>query len=588
MTKLPQTFAQFFVHFVKKQWLLFTFVQFFFFGWTWDSTLWPRVMQSVIDGLIQLDNTRENLWSDLATPLVFGLLLFLGVEIFYRLAGILLAFAIPRFEASIRLEMFECVEKHSYNYFSNHLSGNIANKITDIVSGSSAILKILVSLIFPALLAVLISLLFFAKIQPTFAAILGGWVIIHLSIAVAFSKKCDTLADVRAQSRSSLAGQIVDSLSNIQPVKLFARASYEKALLTKLQKEETQHYHTSLMQNEKMKLALGITSFLLPGVFLNWYMLKTWQEGAITTGEVVFIFNTTWNITMMVWLMGLQLPDLFKEIGTCNQALSLIRDPYDIQDEKNPLPFSVTKGEITFENVTFRYAKNNTLFHNKTLTIEAGKKTGLVGFSGSGKTTFVHLILRFYDPEKGRILIDKQDIKKISQETLREHITMIPQDPSLFHRSLFDNIRYGNLHASEEEVIEAAKKAHCHEFISQLPEKYATEVGERGAKLSGGQKQRIAIARAILKNAPILILDEATSALDSITERYIQESMHCLMENRTAIVIAHRLSTLREMDRILVFSQGRVVEEGTHEELLKKNGHYAKMWAMQACGFLPD
>jgi len=236
----------------------------------------------------------------------------------------------------------------------------------------------------------------------------------------------------------------------------------------------------------------------------------------------------------------------------------------------------------------FATIKRLKFFEDKTLTIKAGEKVGLVGFSGSGKTTFVNLILRHYDPDSGKILIDGQDICKVTQKSLRQQIALIPQDPSLFHRTIMDNLRYGRLEATDDEVYEASKKAHCHEFIMQLPEGYHTIVGERGSKISGGQRQRIAIARAILKNAPILILDEATSALDSITEKYIQEALHVLTKARTTLVVAHRLSTLSEMDRILVFKDGKIIEEGTHESLVDQGGHYAHLWKMQAGGFLQD
>ncbi len=255
----------------------------------------------------------------------------------------------------------------------------------------------------------------------------------------------------------------------------------------------------------------------------------------------------------------------------------------DVLDAK---PLVVTKGHIKFEQVTFYYKEDNSLFEQLDVEIQAGTKVGLVGASGSGKTTFVNLILRFFDVESGRILIDGQDIAQVTQDSLHEQIAMIPQDTSLFHRSLMENIRYGRLEATDQEVIEAAKRAHCHEFISSLPEGYHTLVGERGIKLSGGQRQRIAIARAMLKNAPILVLDEATSALDSVTEKYIQVALSSLMQGRTVIVIAHRLSTLAEMDRILVFDQGHIIEDGNHPTLLAKQGHYAKLWHMQAGGFL--
>ena len=286
--------------------------------------------------------------------------------------------------------------------------------------------------------------------------------------------------------------------------------------------------------------------------------------------------------------MNYNMNQLFKEMGTIRPALSLVIQKHAITDFLGEKDLNISKGEIHFENVTFNYLKNTNLFKNQNLVIEAGQKVGLVGFSGSGKTTFVNLMLRFFELNEGRILIDGQDIAKVTQDSLRTHIAMIPQEPMLFHRTLLENIRYGRLDASDEEVLEAAKKAHCHEFIMKLEQGYETMVGERGIKLSGGQRQRIAIARAILKNAPILILDEATSALDSVTEKLIQASLKVLMKGRTTIVIAHRLSTLADMDRILVFKQGQIVEDGPQEELLKKEGHFAKLYALQSGGLLPE
>ncbi len=257
-------------------------------------------------------------------------------------------------------------------------------------------------------------------------------------------------------------------------------------------------------------------------------------------------------------------------------------------DQANAVPLSVSRGRNHFKDVTFRYKDQNELFKDKNIVLRSHDKIGLVGFSGSGKTTFINLILRNYNIESGTILIDGQDISKVTQESLREKISMIPQEPALFHRTLMENIRYGRLDATDEEVMEAANKARCHDFIMKFPDGYRTQVGERGAKLSGGQRQRIAIARAILKNAPILILDEATSALDSVTEKEIQEGLDIAMRAQTVIVIAHRLSTLSGMDRILVFHEGKIVEDGTHKELIKTNGHYKKLWEMQVGGFIPD
>lgn len=290
---------------------------------------------------------------------------------------------------------------------------------------------------------------------------------------------------------------------------------------------------------------------------------------------------------MVVLIIADRTPEFFQALGIAKQALAVMQDPQDILDSLHAKNLSVKRGEIVFENVSFRYGEKK-IFQDKNLQIGAGEKVGLVGYSGAGKSTFVNLILRFFSLEKGRILIDDQDIASVTLESLRQNIVLIPQDPILFHRTLEDNIRYGWLEASQNEVIEAAKLAHCDEFIKKCPGGYDSLVGERGTKLSGGEKQRIAIARAMLLKAPILILDEATSALDSVTEQYIQDSLEKLMANRTTIVVAHRLSTLAKMDRILVFDQGKIIEEGSHQELLNKNGHYAHMWRMQAGGFLPD
>jgi ATP-binding cassette subfamily B protein len=290
----------------------------------------------------------------------------------------------------------------------------------------------------------------------------------------------------------------------------------------------------------------------------------------------------------MVWFISYQMTVFVRESGTINEALTLINAMHDVVDAPDAQQLQINKGEIRFDQVTFKYQKRNLVFEDISVTLEPGKKVGLVGFSGAGKSTFVNLILRYYDITSGHILIDDQDIAKVTQNSLREHIAMIPQEPSLFHRTLMENIRYGRLDASDEEVIAASKLAHCHEFIEKLPEAYHSLVGERGVKLSGGQRQRIAIARAMLKNAPILILDEATSSLDSVTEKVIQESLTELMKGRTTIVIAHRLSTLADMDRILVFQHGKIIEDGTREELLRAQGYFAKLWDMQMDGFLPE
>jgi ATP-binding cassette subfamily B protein len=329
-------------------------------------------------------------------------------------------------------------------------------------------------------------------------------------------------------------------------------------------------------------VALFIEVFALTG-----FMIFYWILGEISTGEVVQLFYTVWNVSFVMLRLADMAPEFFRALGVAKQALSLMEDPQDLADQPEAQELKVTNGEIVFESVDFHYAEKK-LFHQKNVRILGKEKVGIVGFTGAGKSTFINLILRFFSVDGGRILIDGQDISSVSLESLRRHIALIPQDPILFHRSLRENICYANPTASKEEMIYVTKQAHCDEFISHLPNGYESKVGERGTKLSGGEKQRIAIARAMLAKAPILILDEATSSLDSVTERYIQDSLEKLMENRTTLVVAHRLSTLSRMDRILVFDKGAIVEEGTHEVLLSKNGLYARMWNMQVGGFLSD
>lgn len=584
---LPKTLPAFIWYFVKKQWILLSLVIFFGLGWSLDHTLWPYVIMKLIDVITNYTGPKEDAWSALSVPIIMGLSLWITVEVFFRLSGILMARFIPKFEASVRKSMFQYVINHSHHYFSNHLAGEISNKISDMPQSLTRLLLLIVQLFIPVAVALIISTALFAQINSLFALILIGWVMVHLSICLAYSKRCSGASDVHASARSTLAGRIVDCLTNHANVRLFARNRYENEYLAHFQKDEQKKHWKSLWVIEKMKIWLGLASFIGVGVIINWYMLYSWQQGRLSAGEVVFIFNTTWNITMMTWLAGLELPQLFKEIGICQQALSIIRDTHEIIDNPQAKPLVVSKGEIAFKNVTFRYKQQNQLFEDKNIVVRPQEKVGLVGFSGSGKTTFINLILRNFDIEKGAILIDGQDISKVTQESLREQISMIPQEPSLFHRTLMENIRYGRLDATDEEVIIASKKARCHEFIQHFPEKYNTFVGERGAKLSGGQRQRIAIARAILKNAPILILDEATSALDSVTEKEIQQGLDIAMRKQTVIVIAHRLSTLSGMDRILVFHEGKIIEDGKHADLLKANGHYTRLWNMQVGGFIP-
>ena len=402
-----------------------------------------------------------------------------------------------------------------------------------------------------------------------------------------FLKSGYRLAEIASNASSTVTGKIVDSLTNILSVRLFSRGQFESRYLQRFTREEQRQHIFAAKHLEKMKLLQGSggSIFILTVIF---GLVYGWSHHWVTLGDFTLIGMLSFSMLGFIWYASYQLTVFIREAGKLQAALTLITTPHDIVDVPSALPLQVTYGTIAFNRVNFSYPNGKPIFQQLSVTIPAGQKVGLVGFSGSGKSTFVNLLLRFYDISGGGILVDGQNIQKITGDSLRRQIAMIPQDPSLFHRTLMENIRYGREEATDQEVVRAAQLAHCHEFIEQLDEKYEALIGERGVKLSGGQRQRIAIARAILKDAPILILDEATSSLDSATEKIIQKSLDNLMKNCTTIVIAHRLSTLLHMDRILVFDHGQIIEDGSIQELLHLNGHFAHLWNMQANGFLPD
>ena len=370
-------------------------------------------------------------------------------------------------------------------------------------------------------------------------------------------------------------------------VRLFSRGKFESRYLHQFTQEEQTRYQRSLWHLEKMKFIQGALGSLFI-LIVMFSLVYGWSHSWVTLGDFTLVGMLSFSMLGFIWYASYQMTTFVREAGKMRAALSLITTPHDVEDAPNAMSLQVHQGVIQFKNVSFAYQAGKPIFNQLNVHIPAGQKVGLVGFSGSGKSTFVNLILRFYDIQNGAILIDRQNISAVTADSLRQQIGMIPQDPSLFHRTLMENIRYGREDAIDEDVIKASKLAHCHEFIEQLDEQYHSLVGERGVKLSGGQRQRIAIARAILKNAPILILDEATSSLDSVTEKIIQNSLNRLMQNRTTIIIAHRLSTLLHMDRILVFDQGKIIEDGAASELLRQNGHFARLWNMQVDGFLMD
>ncbi len=584
---IPTTTARFILYFAKKHTIKVSLLILAFIIWTVTDAFFPYFLKHIVNTVQNYHGDRSGIYSAVS----FWLILLIGswflAEACMRAQGILQIYTFPKMRAEIRDAVFDYVTKHSHDYFASEFSGNLAKKLADLSQSCQNVMEI-VCLQFTAAATGAISVLFLMWLtSPFFALILLIWLIIHFLIIFLFLRYGNELSEVHSDAVSTLSGKIVDVLSNMLNVRLFARTRYEADYLKTYQADEMLKAKKAMYAAEWMRIGLGVNGlFLVFGmVFL---LLHGWTEHWVTIGDFTQILMQAFWLLGWMWFLSFQMTQFARETGTISSALSLIQKAHDLVDAPNAKPIVVSDGAIQFKDVVFGYQPNVPVFDRLNVTIRAGEKVGLVGFSGSGKSTFVNLILRFYDIQQGAILIDGTPIAKVQQESLRAQIAMIPQEPALFHRALMENIRYGRIDATDAEVIAASKLAHCHEFIEKLPLKYDGLVGERGVKLSGGQRQRIAIARAILKDAPILILDEATSALDSVTERLIQESLHQLMENRTAIVIAHRLSTLSDMDRILVFHHGEIIEEGTKESLLALNGHFAKLWNMQTDGFIPD
>jgi ATP-binding cassette subfamily B protein len=574
--------------FMKRQrWVFFLILFIDCLAWPLDALLWPYILRMVVDIFTQYEGDRAAAWDALTRPILWAIGLVIYMEVGSRTMGFLMARGLPKLQADIRMSMFDHIQHHSPKYFNEKFAGSLANKMTDMTTQVESIIQQLWWPVIPALSTCVLGSVFFWFVHPLFAWVLLGWVALHLGVCIKFTKSVDVYEHRHGEARSTLLGKIVDSFTNNFAVNLFYRFKHERNAIAPFQQEERETNTYAKNYVERMRCFLGVFYFLGLILGINGLLLYLWVADLITTGQVVQIFTTTWSFSMIMWAVGSAFPALFQSFGTAKQAYSVMRDPQDMGDKPGAQSLKVQAGEIIFDNVSFHYEEKK-LFKDKQVHIRGGERVGLVGFTGAGKSTFINLILRFFPLHSGKILIDGQDVADVTLESLRRQIALIPQDPLLFHRTLRENIAYGKPESTEAEIFSAAKLAHCDEFIHNIPKGYEARVGERGTKLSGGERQRIAIARAILADAPILILDEATSALDSVTERYIQDSLEKLMHQRTTIVIAHRLSTLSRMDRILVFDQGKIVEEGTHASLLSKGGLYARMWNMQVGGFLPE
>ena len=490
----------------------------------------------------------------------------------------------------IRWQNHWYVVRQSWAFFQNDFAGRIANRVMQTGPAIRETLVALITSVWYILVYGTSALILLSSADPVLALPVVLWFLGYLVMLRVLVPQMRDRSKAVSEGRSMLTGRIVDSYTNILTVKLFARAREEDAYVRDAIDQHTELFYGSLRLNTLFSFCLStLNAMMVTGT--GGLALVLWTQGKVEVGTVAMALPLAWQIVNIAGWVAWQITSIFENIGVIQEGMMTIARPIALIDRPDAPSLDVTRGEIVFEDVRFGYGRETGVIDGLTLTVKPGEKIGLIGRSGAGKSTLVNLLLRFFDLEGGRILIDGQDIAAVTQESLRAQISMVTQDTSLLHRSIGDNIRYGRPQATDAEVVAAAKLAHAHEFILELEawkqrRGYPAQVGERGVKLSGGQRQRIAIARVILKNAPILVLDEATSALDSEVEAAIQSSLDTLMAGKTVIAIAHRLSTIARMDRLIVLDRGRIVEQGTHHELLQHGGHYAALWRRQSGGFI--
>jgi ATP-binding cassette subfamily B multidrug efflux pump len=498
----------------------------------------------------------------------------------------------PGFSNLIRWQTHWHVVRQSWAFFQNDFAGRIANRIMQTGPAVRETVVMTLDAVWYITVYGTSALLILATVDLRLAVPLVFWFLSYIVLLRYFVPRLRERARIMSEARSLLTGRIVDSYTNILTVKLFARAREEDAYVQEAVDEHTVLFHQQLRLVTRMVTSLATINAVLV-VTTAALAIYFATQGTMSVDMIAMVLPLTWQIVNISGWVAFQVTSIFENIGVVQEGIGTIAKPLALTDRPGARPLSVTKGEIRFEDVRFGYGREMAVIEGLSLHVRPGEKIGLVGRSGAGKSTLVNILVRFFDLEGGRILIDGQDIAHVTQESLRAQISIVTQDTSLLHRSIRDNILYGRPDAGDEAVIAAARKAEAHEFITELQDLYGrrgydAHVGERGVKLSGGQRQRVAIARVILKNAPILVLDEATSALDSEVEAAIQASLGALITGKTVIAIAHRLSTIARMDRLIVLDRGRIVEEGTHADLLALDGHYASLWRRQSGGFLGD
>jgi ATP-binding cassette subfamily B protein len=494
---------------------------------------------------------------------------------------------VPFIEATVSKDLFKEVHQHSLRFFEEEMSGKIAGKIRTVVDSVERMFYQVMFGICTPMIEISMALIFIALADYRLALILGALDLVFGVLVIFLRKNMASYFETRAKTRSEASGIFVDGVTNAHLVKSFANYLHEKSFYFRAL-HTAARAHRAEMLNHAGATSNSQFAFDLMTVLSYAVIFYFWYRYDLTVANVVLATSLIGTCVGSLRSVGYVASDFMEVYGSIADGLALLNRPCEVLDCPNAVRLRAKNNCVIFDRIVYHYQNDKPLFDNFTLRIEPDSKIGLVGHSGSGKSTLIKLLMRYYDLQGGRITVGGTDIASVTQDSLRQMIAVIPQESTLFNRSIMENIRYGNPKADDEAVIRAAKKAYIHDFIMSLPEQYNSKVGERGVMLSGGERQRISIARAILRNAPILILDEATSALDSESERYIQKSLKALMKNKTVIVIAHRLSTLQDMDRLVVLDNGKIIEDGSHKTLMKKRGAYYRFYDMQSAGFLPD
>jgi len=577
---IPSRALPFLLRYVRMRPWLFGTVFFVIVGAASCAVGVQYAMKLLIDAMDAEDRQAALVWGPLA--------LFIGLiameNVLWRLGGVIGSKAVIATGVDLRLDLFEHLTGHPMRYFNQHFSGALGNRVTTAAAATGGVFSTLIWNIVPPITDFLGAVVVLTTIRWPMALALIASVLLVGWLLIVFGIRGRAVHRTYAELASKASGELVDVVSNVWTVKAFSARARERQRLSGELGVEARAQRKSWMYIEKARLIHDICLVLMAGGMLAW-AITLWRGGGITTGDVVIVSALTFRILHGSRDLALALVGTAQQFGVINETLQVIAQPHEVSDSGHAAKLRAVLGAIRFENVSYTYPDGREVFDHFDLDIPAGQRVGLVGPSGAGKSTLISLIQRLDDVQGGRILIDGQPVTEVTQDSLRARIAVVPQDIALFHRSVLENIRYGRPDATDEEVYAAARNAYCDEFIRELPQGYDTIVGERGVRLSGGQRQRLGIARAFLKDAPILILDEATSALDTQSEREIQMALAELMRGRTVVAIAHRLSTVSSFDRVLVLVDGRVYEDGQPASLRKEGGLFKDLWRLQVEGF---